>query len=153
MSQVSDLVPCQVVLTVSDLATSIAFYEQFGFQAGSRICKPDGRSRVTLTARSSPGFELKLFTNPHAHANPELPELADYLCRVGTRYLSLRCEDIDKFYEHFKGKLTFVREPKNGLTGCRYAFVVDPDGILLEIYQPNYWSQVQSSNNKTSRDD
>jgi len=143
MSQVFDLVPWQVVLTVSDLATSIAFYEQFGFRASPRICKPDGRSRVTLTARSSPDFEIKLFTNPRPLTMVKTPCLETYLNQVGTRYLSLRCKDIDQFYEDFKGKLTFVRTPKNGLTGCRYAFVLDPDGILLEVYQPSYWSPVQ----------
>lgn len=69
-----------------------------------------------------------------------MPELTDYLCQVGTRYLTLRCENVDEFYEAFKGEIRFVRSPKNGMTGCRYAFLLDPDGILVEIYQPEYWS-------------
>jgi catechol 2,3-dioxygenase-like lactoylglutathione lyase family enzyme len=133
-----NLRPHQVVLTVSDLDASIEFYGRFGFSASSRIRKRDGRERVTLRAPESDGFELKLFSNPDPRPLDAQLTLQGQLASIGTRYLSLLCDDVDKFYERHRRALNFVRAPKTGMTGCRYAFFTDPDGILLEVYQPKY---------------
>jgi catechol 2,3-dioxygenase-like lactoylglutathione lyase family enzyme len=128
--------PHQIVLTVTDLDASVHFYSQFGFTPSTKIRKPDGRERITLHAPGADSFELKLFTNPDA-SKPRQPQpLEEYLRDVGTRYMSLLCTDVDHFYAQHKSALNFVRAPKTGMTGCRYAFITDPDGILLEIYQP-----------------
>jgi catechol 2,3-dioxygenase-like lactoylglutathione lyase family enzyme len=130
--------PHQVVLTVSDLDASMKFYGRFGFSPGSRIRKNDGRERVALRAPGNDEFELKLFSNLDPRPLDAGVTLENQLASIGTRYLSLLCEDVDEFYERHRSTLNFVRAPKTGMTGCRYAFFTDPDGILLEVYQPNY---------------
>jgi catechol 2,3-dioxygenase-like lactoylglutathione lyase family enzyme len=132
-----DLRVHQVVLTVSSLERSVQFYSQFGFIAENHICKGDGRERITMRSMLSE-FELKLFANPSPKPLRMSHDLQDYLTEIGTRYMSLLCDDVDDFYERYKTQLDFIRKPKTGMTGCRYAFFTDPDGILVEVYQKNY---------------
>ncbi len=133
-----NLKPHQIVLTVSSLEKSVEFYSQFGFIPENHIRKDDGRERITLRSKLPSELELKLFTNPNPKPISMPDNLQEYLTQIGTRYMSLLSDDVDGFYEQFKSHLNFIHPPKTGMTGCRYAFFTDPDGILIEVYQKNY---------------
>jgi len=138
-----DLKVHQVVLTVSSLEKSVEFYSQFGFVPENHLRKEDGRERITMRSTRSSDFELKLFTNPRPKSFSIPEDLQEYLTQIGTRYMSLLADDVDEFYEQNKTRIRFIQKPKTGMTGCRYTFFTDPDGIVVEVYEKNYLAKDQ----------
>jgi len=129
----------QVVLVVKDLELSTQFYSKFGFEPMNRINKKDGRTRVTLIQRDYPNFELKLFSNKcpiteNSHLKSK-KDIDAFLRTTGIRYFTLLTENINEFYETYNKKIKFLTSPKRGMTGCKYVYIKDPDGILVEIYE------------------
>lgn len=76
------------------------------------------------------GIQLELFSFPNPAQRPSYPEAR------GLRHLAFAVNDLDgfvKYLETHKIKCEPIR--RDELTGKRFTFFADPDGLPLELYE------------------
>lgn len=119
-----------VGIQVRDLDRSIAFYRDLlGMQVGRREKVPETRGEwAELRSRDSP---LLLELNWYPVGSPHFP--GPYRHGNELDHLAFDCEDADAAYREL-----VARGAKPGLApftegGSRLAFVVDPDGVWIEL--------------------
>ena len=121
-----------VAISVEDLDKSIKFYNNFGFKK----LKEYHDETVDIVFLKLKGTMMEIFHYAKhsplpAHANT----LAGDLQTIGTKHFALGTKDIDKAKD-FVVKLGYASpdmEIKQGRLGKKYFFIVDPNGILVEI--------------------
>ncbi len=126
-----------IALSVSSLASSIAFYQQLGFVPVQRWDNPDGTLAIALLKNENAILELFCYKN--AHALPEYrQELSNDLQTIGTKHFALCTNNIQQSAKDLSAK-GICKNPKilTGRLGRDYFFIKDPDGILIEIIQAN----------------
>ncbi|MGZ3693178.1 MAG: SMU1112c/YaeR family gloxylase I-like metalloprotein [Bdellovibrionota bacterium] len=73
---------------------------------------------------------LELFSFPDAPSRPSYPEAC------GLRHLAFAVASIDESVEELRGKGVQPEEIRTDeLTGRRFTFFADPDGLPLELYE------------------
>jgi glyoxylase I family protein len=123
--------PHHVSLTVGDMEASIAFYRSFGFDTLHTYSSNDGSRRISHLRLGL--FTLELFQFPFRQAERSLSNRDIH--PVGIRHFAL---GVDSITEAYKVVASFGYECEgiaNGLSGLKYFFVRDPDGIWFEIVQ------------------
>ena len=76
------------------------------------------------------GTQIDLFSFPDAPARPTRPEAC------GLRHLAFDIDDMDCYVEELKRRGIEVENVRvDTLTGQRYTFFFDPDGLPLELYE------------------
>ena len=76
------------------------------------------------------GGQIELFSFPGAPARPSWPEAR------GLRHLAFAVEDIAGCVRELEGKGVKVEAVRvDELTGKRFTFFADPDGLPLELYE------------------
>lgn len=76
------------------------------------------------------GVQLELFSFPNPPARPSYPEAR------GLRHLAFAVDDLDDYVKQLEQHAIKV-EPirRDELTGKRFTFFADPDGLPLELYE------------------
>ena len=137
--------------TVSDLDRSVAFYrdrigmevlatqEKRGGYLAAIVGYPDAHVRMAHLRMPGGDHVLELFEYlAPAGAAPERIEPRD----VGTAHLCIRVDDLPAVYKRLRraGVDSFVSEPVEVDTGINTGgyglYLRDPDGIVLELFQP-----------------
>ncbi len=136
--------------TVSDLERSVGFYrdllglevfgegERHGGYFGRIVGYPDADARVALVRPRGSNHHIELFQ----YISPE-PTTADLEPRlVGVTHVCLTVDDLDGLYARLleAGVDTFVSPPVaidgGANSGGSALYLRDPDGIILELFQP-----------------
>ena len=114
----------------SDYAVSKDFYTRI---LGLRIVAEtyrEARDSWKLDLALPDGGQIELFSFPGAPERPSYPEAQ------GLRHLAFAVADVDASVMELEGKGVSVETIRTDeLTGRRYTFFADPDGLPLELYE------------------
>ena len=119
-----------VALIVSDYAVSRKFYtETLGCGVIAETFREERQSwKLDLSVPG--GGTLELFSFPDPSERPSRPEAC------GLRHLAFRVSNLDTVIEHLQSQGVRVEEVRvDALTGARFTFFADPDGLPLELYE------------------
>lgn len=126
-----------VALSVSDLERSVEFYGELGLREVERYEKPGIDARSALLEFGN-GVVLELFALRGSGPLPEeRGDPVEDLSTVGTKHFALETGDVEEEVDRLRERGVEVSEPRMGDSGHRYAFLEDPDGIPVEIYEVN----------------
>ncbi|WP_018652453.1 SMU1112c/YaeR family gloxylase I-like metalloprotein [Actinobacillus capsulatus] len=119
-----------VAIIAADYAKSKHFYTQI---LGAEIIEETyraARESYKLDLRFADGSQIELFSFPNPPQRPNSPEAC------GLRHLAFRVKDIQQAVK-FLAKNAVECEPIriDELTGKRFTFFKDPDGLPLEFYE------------------
>jgi glyoxylase I family protein len=119
-----------VAVICSDYEKSRRFYsEMLGFRIISETYRPERRSYKLDLALPS-GIQIELFSFPDAPERPSYPEAC------GLRHLAFAVRNLDEVIAALLAQGIRVEEVRvDELTGRRFTFFADPDGLPLELYE------------------
>ena len=119
-----------VAIICSDYEKSKQFYvEILGFSIIKETFRAERNSyKLDLKVGNNDQIELFSFPNPPARVNS--PEAC------GLRHLSFEVQDIEQSVAELKSQGILVENIRiDEITGKRFTFFKDPDGLPLEIYE------------------
>ena len=88
------------------------------------------RDSYKLDLRLPDGTQVELFSFPDPPPRPSYPEAC------GLRHLAFAAADLDAAVAHLTAHGVAVEPVRvDGLTGKRFTFFADPDGLPLEVYE------------------
>ncbi|HLZ79863.1 MAG TPA: VOC family protein [Sphingomonas sp.] len=118
-----------VAIIASDYARSKAFYtEVLGLPVIAETLRAERQSWKLDLALGDAQIELFSFPNP--------PERVSRPEACGLRHLALAVEDLDRAVAHLEGHGVDAEPIRiDELTGRRFTFFSDPDGLPLELYE------------------
>lgn len=119
-----------IAIICSDYEKSKHFYSQM---LGLKIIREvyrEARQSYKLDLEVGDHYQIELFSFPNPPARPSRPEAA------GLRHLAFEVDDIEVAISHIKN-FDIEIEPirVDELTGKRFAFFADPDGLPVELYE------------------
>ena len=119
-----------VALIVSDYDRSRAFYhELLGLPIIAETLRAE-RQSWKLDLALPGGGQLELFSFPAPPPRPSSPEAC------GLRHLAFRVEALEPVIDHLEQHGVAVEPVRvDALTGRRFTFFADPDGLPLELYE------------------
>ncbi|WP_035611103.1 VOC family protein [Haloferula sp. BvORR071] len=119
-----------VAIIASDYPASKAFYTGvLGFRIIEETYR-DVRDSYKLDLALPDGTQIELFSFPGAPPRPSYPEAQ------GLRHLAFATEDLDAAVKHLEDHGVAVEAVRvDELTGKRFTFFADPDGLPLELYE------------------
>ncbi|MDH6355513.1 glyoxylase I family protein [Dysgonomonas sp. PH5-45] len=119
-----------VAIICSDYERSKDFYvNKLGMEVIAETYRVERQSyKLDLTLAG--GGQIELFSFPEPPRRLSFPEAC------GLRHLALETADIEKTIAELEAKGIEVEAIRlDELTGCRFAFFADPDGLPLELYE------------------
>jgi len=124
-----------VSITVRDLPRSLDFYRGLlGFRLLGHLDFPDHARGMTITHLDTGRGILELFSYSKDPAQPGPSN--DEGLYTGLRHLALRVTHLDVIAEQLAcAGVPFDLEPMDFAGGVRIAFVLDPDGIPIELIE------------------
>lgn len=110
---------------------SKAFYtEVLGFEVVAETYRA-ARDSYKLDLSLNGHYTIELFSFPGAPERPSYPEAR------GLRHLAFVVKDVDAAASALRAKGIVVEPVRiDEITGKRYTFFPDPDGLPLEFYEP-----------------
>ena len=119
-----------IAIICSDYEKSKHFYSQM---LGLKIIREvyrEARQSYKLDLEVGDHYQIELFSFPNPPARPSRPEAA------GLRHLAFEVDDIEVAISHIKN-FDIEIEPirVDELTGKRFTFFADPDGLPVELYE------------------
>lgn len=119
-----------IAIIASNYSTSRAFYcDVLGFTLLAETYREERDSWKGDLALNG-HYVIELFSFPSPHARPSHPEAC------GLRHLAFSVDDIDAAQRHLSERgVTCEPIRTDSLTGKRFTFFSDPDGLPLELYQ------------------
>lgn len=119
-----------VAVICSDYPESKRFYsEVLGFRIVSEIYRAE-RDSWKLDLEVPGGTRIELFSFPAPPARLSYPEAR------GLRHLAFTVRDLDRNVAGLAAKGVNVEEIRlDELTGKRFTFFADPDGLPIELYE------------------
>ena len=119
-----------VAIICSDYKKSKQFYvEVLGFSVIKERFREE-RNSYKLDLRVGSSAQIELFSFPNPPQRVSRPEAC------GLRHLAFVVENIDKSVCYLKSKDIQVEDIRiDEITGKRFTFFSDPDGLPLEIYE------------------
>lgn len=119
-----------VAVICSDYPVSKRFYtEVLGLRVLSEIHRAE-RDSWKLDLEIPGGVQIELFSFPGAPARLSYPEAQ------GLRHLAFRVRDLDQDVAGLQAKGVGVEDIRTDeLTGKRFTFFADPDGLPIELYE------------------
>ncbi len=119
-----------VAIICSDYERSKKFYTKIlGLQVIKETFRKE-RNSYKLDLSVNGRYQIELFSFLDSPARPSWPEA------LGLRHLAFKVRDVEKAVEELR--LVFVETEAvrmDELTGRKFAFFSDPDGLPLEIYE------------------
>ncbi|WP_370206067.1 SMU1112c/YaeR family gloxylase I-like metalloprotein [Pararhodobacter marinus] len=118
-----------VAIIASDYARSKTFYTDI--LGGQIIAETYREARDSWKLDIAlAGAQIELFSFPDAPARPSYPEAQ------GLRHLAFTVADVAKTKQQLEAQGVAVEEIRtDSLTGKRFTFFADPDGLPLELYE------------------
>jgi glyoxylase I family protein len=119
-----------VAIIASDYQRSKRFYtEVLGLAVVSEFYRAE-RNSYKLDLAVPGGGQIELFSFPNPPARPSRPEAC------GLRHLALAVDDLAEAVRTIQQKGVAVEVIRiDELTGRRYTFFADPDGLPIEFYE------------------
>jgi len=119
-----------VAVICSDYDRSKAFYtDVLGLKVVAETYR-DARDSWKLDLALPDGTQIELFSFPGAPNRPSYPEAQ------GLRHLAFAVENVDRVVEDLQSQGIKVEDVRtDDLTGRRFTFFADPDGLPLELYE------------------
>ncbi len=119
-----------VAVIASDYARSKRFYaEVLGLKVVAETYREE-RDSWKLDLAVGGDYQIELFTFPGAPERPSYPEAR------GLRHLAFEVDDVDAAAAELRGKGTEVEAVRvDPVTGKKFVFFADPDGLPLELYE------------------
>lgn len=119
-----------VAVICSDYPTSKQFYtEILGLRIVSEIYRAE-RDSWKLDLEIPGGTQIEVFSFPGAPPRPSYPEAR------GLRHIAFLVDDLDNEVASLVAKDIPVEEiRRDELTGKRFTFFADPDGLPIELYE------------------
>lgn len=119
-----------VAIICSDYQKSKNFYvEVLGFSIIEETFRQE-RNSYKLDLRLRNGDQVELFSFPNPPKRSTRPEAC------GLRHLAFAVENIDESVNYLKSKGVQAEDIRiDEITGKRFTFFRDPDGLPLEIYE------------------
>lgn len=119
-----------VAVICSDYPASRRFYtEILGFRILAETHRAE-RNSHKLDLEMPDGIQIELFSFPDPPTRPSYPEAR------GLRHLAFKTPDIDADVAELTGHGVAVEPIRvDELTGRRFTFFADPDGLPLELYE------------------
>ncbi|QOR66908.1 VOC family protein [Cytobacillus suaedae] len=119
-----------IAIICSEYTKSKHFYtEVLGFNIIEETYRAE-RNSYKLDLRVPGGIQIELFTFPEPPNRPSFPEAQ------GLRHLAFKVKDVEQAVKELEEK-GIKAEPirTDGLTGKKFTFFPDPDGLPLELYE------------------
>ncbi len=122
--------PHHAAIICSDYSVSKRFYtEVLGLQVISEVYRKE-RDSYKLDLKVGNGFQIELFSFPDPPPRVSRPEAC------GLRHLAFTCEDIaQSLAELAQYGIEAESVRIDEITGKRFTFFSDPDGLPLELYE------------------
>ena len=119
-----------VAVICSDYARSKRFYtEVLGLKIVAETHRA-GRGSYKLDLEIRPGQQIELFSFPEPPERPNYPEAR------GLRHLAFEVDDLDEAVAHLQSHGVEAEDLRvDELTGKRFTFFKDPDGLPLELVE------------------
>jgi glyoxylase I family protein len=119
-----------IAIICTDYAVAKDFYvNKLGFEVLAEVYREERKSyKLDLAVNGI--YQIELFSFPSPAARPSRPEAA------GLRHLAFEVNNVETVVKSLEEK-GIVTEPirVDELTGKRFTFFADPDGLPLEIYE------------------
>ncbi|MDC7220244.1 MAG: VOC family protein [Spirochaetales bacterium] len=117
-----------IAIICSDYERSKTFYSKtLGLEIIAETYR-EKRKSYKLDLALPDGSQIELFSFPESPARLDRPEAR------GLRHLAFKVESIDEMANHLKSFGIEIEEIRiNELTGKRFTFFKDPDGLPLEL--------------------
>jgi lactoylglutathione lyase len=137
-----------VSYTVGDIDRSIDFYAKFGFEPVNRYTAA-GAELDIAAATENADMDIQLLRRPADGTTLELisytRQPSDRAARnsaVGAAHMAFVVGDIHTAYEQLTADgVEFLSTPNTDSYGEKWVYLRDPDGITVELMQPNADSQ------------
>ncbi|PHR93028.1 MAG: hypothetical protein COA80_13950 [Leeuwenhoekiella sp.] len=119
-----------IAIICSDYEVSKAFYtEVLGLSILAETFR-EARNSYKLDLALNGMYLIELFSFPNPPARPSRPEAC------GLRHLAFAVSDLEAMIAHLNEKgVTTEAIRTDDLTGKRFTFFADPDGLPLELYE------------------
>lgn len=119
-----------VAIICSDYTKSKQFYtEVLGLAIVQEVYRAERKS-YKLDLEVAGQYQIELFSFPTPAARPSHPEAA------GLRHLAFEVDDVELSVQHLQNHNVVVEPIRiDELTGKKFTFFQDPDGLPLELYQ------------------
>ncbi|WP_114940485.1 VOC family protein [Mucilaginibacter endophyticus] len=119
-----------IAIICSDYAKSKQFYtEVLGLKIVREVYR-EQRQSYKLDLEVGDLYQIELFSFPDPPARPSHPEAA------GLRHLAFEVDDLDESVAHISSFGVDIEPIRiDELTGKRFTFFADPDGLPLELYE------------------
>ncbi|WP_121810957.1 SMU1112c/YaeR family gloxylase I-like metalloprotein [Mucilaginibacter kameinonensis] len=119
-----------IAIICSDYAKSKQFYtEVLGLKIVREVYR-EQRQSYKLDLEVGDLYQIELFSFPDPPARPSRPEAA------GLRHLAFEVDDLDESVAHISSFGIDIEPIRiDELTGKRFTFFADPDGLPLELYE------------------
>jgi catechol 2,3-dioxygenase-like lactoylglutathione lyase family enzyme len=132
-----------VSYTVGDIDRSVRFYARFGFETVNRYTASGAELDVAVQAEPA-DMDIQLLRRPDG----SMLELISYTrqpaepaarnSQVGAAHLAFVVGDIRAAYEQLTAEgVEFLSAPNIDRYGELWVYLRDPDGITVELMQPN----------------
>jgi catechol 2,3-dioxygenase-like lactoylglutathione lyase family enzyme len=135
--------------TVSDMDRSIPFYRDvLGFKLIADVMRENVPAYDKVMGMENVKVRVAMFNDPagtmvallhYHHPLPRKREMGNVF--VGSSVLAVQTDDIHADYARWvKAGVRFQSEPvdviRDGKLAVRIAYAFDPDGLVIELYQP-----------------
>ncbi|MDF0728257.1 VOC family protein [Cytobacillus sp. S13-E01] len=119
-----------IAIICSDYETSKHFYtEILGFKIIEETYRAE-RNSYKLDLQVPGGIQIELFTFPYAPIRPSCPEAQ------GLRHLAFKVKNVEEAVKKLEEQGIKVEPIRiDELTGKKFTFFSDPDGLPLELYK------------------
>lgn len=123
------MIRAHTAIPVTNLNRAIAFYKVLEFVAGEKWERKDMGMSGQLLEHPS-GFQIELISHPGNHAikHPKTPEVF---------HLAIPVDDLEDAIQALVSVGgSIIRPITKGITVKRLAFLEDPDGFAIELFEP-----------------
>jgi len=120
-----------IALSVRNLGISAQFYQDnFGFVEVGRFERKDIGGKSIFLELGNIRLEIWEFDR-------QIENQDDFsnLQILGIKHIAFEVSGLEHIYKKLRSKNIEISEPKIGASGARYAFLKDPDGIPVELYE------------------
>ncbi len=122
-------------ISATDMAASVAFYEQFGFTVALHWKDPNGEQEIAHLKLGDNYLEIFWYKD-HTPAPGTAGSLATDLPRIGVKHFALQVNSVHGAKEFVENRgIASNVEIQHGKTGITYFFIKDPSGILVEFLE------------------